>query len=232
MSIFNRIVGGRILVDVGHTTLEYRKGQLSRALPSGEYRRRSSAMYVTVDLREQLISVALQEVLTSDAIPIRVSMSMRIAVVDAVRYTEIADTPIAMVYLAAQIALRKVCAQVTANDLIARGDALDIAPVVVAARSVGATVGVEVRDVVVKDIVVPAEIRAAAMEMITAKARGQAKVESARAETAALRAMANAGRMLDASPALAQLRLVQSAPYGARVVLAVGGADPGQPSDD
>jgi len=50
-------------------------------------------------------------------------------------------------------------------------------------------------------------------------------VAIARAETAALRALANAGKLLDAHPALAQLRLVQQIPYGSRVVLALGGAD-------
>jgi hypothetical protein len=37
-------------------------------------------------------------------------------------------------------------------------------------------------------------------------------------------ALANAGKLLDAHPALAQLRLVQQVPYGSRV--AMGGADP------
>jgi hypothetical protein len=72
----------------------------------------------------------------------------------------------------------------------------------------------------------PAEIRAAAMQLVTAKTRGAAQLESARAETAALRALANAGKLLDAHPALAQLRLVQQIPCGSRVVLAMGGAVP------
>ncbi|MFZ2241671.1 MAG: slipin family protein, partial [Gordonia amarae] len=46
----------------------------------------------------------------------------------------------------------------------------------------------------------------------------------------ALRSMANAGRLLDAHPALAQLRMVQEVPYGTKVVLAVGAPD--TPADD
>jgi regulator of protease activity HflC (stomatin/prohibitin superfamily) len=83
-----------------------------------------------------------------------------------------------------------------------------------------------VLDAFVKDVIVPAEIRTAAMQLVTAKSRGAAQLEAARAETAALRALANAGKLLDAHPALAQLRLVQHVPYGSRVVLAMGGADP------
>ena len=47
-------------------------------------------------------------------------------------------------------------------------------------------------------------------------------LEEARAETAALRSLANGARLLDAHPALAQQRLVQSMPPGTRLVLALG----------
>ena len=73
--------------------------------------------------------------------------------------------------------------------------------------------------VVVKDVVLPAEIRSAAVDLITAKARGAARLEEARAETAALRALANAGRMLDGSPALARIRMIEAVPPGATIVL-------------
>ncbi len=225
MSIFNRFTRGHVTVDVGSVILEYRNGKQSRILPPGRHTRRRGAVYQTVDLRENLVPVALQEVLTSDGIPIRVSMTMRVTITDAVRFVERADFPVGVAYLAAQIALRELMAGVAADDLIRRGDAVDAAPIVAAARAAVADLGVAVHDVVIKDVVVPAEIRSAAMEIITAKARGQVKLEQARAETAALRALANAGRVLDASPALARLRLVQEVPYGARVVLSVGDAE-------
>ncbi|MEE3850019.1 slipin family protein [Gordonia sp. LSe1-13] len=224
MSLF-----ARVTVDPGHAVLEYREGKLARVLRPGVYSQRSDAGYVDVDLRERLVPVAPQEVLTSDAMSIRVSMSIRLAVVDPVAFSELAAEPISIVYVATQIALRQVCASVSADDLIGRGDALDTAPVRAAAVDAGAALGIDVRDVVVKDVIVPSEVRSAAIEVVTAKARGQAKLEAARAETAALRALANAGRLLDAHPALAQLRLVQAVPYGSRVVLSVDGAE--VPSD-
>lgn len=220
MSIFNRMS-----VDPGCVVLEYRGGSLSRVLQTGSYSPRSDAQYRVVDLRERLVPVALQEVLTSDAMSVRVSMTLRMVVTDAVAFTERAVDPIASVYLATQIALRAATASVSADDLIRRGDALDTGAIRSAAWAAGTEVGLQVRDVVVKDIVVPAEVRGAALEVITAKSRGLAKLEAARAETAALRSLANAGRLLDAHPALAQLRLIQAVPYGSRVVLSVDGAD-------
>lgn len=58
-----------------------------------------------------------------------------------------------------------------------------------------------------------------ATPIVAAKQRSQAQLEAARAETAALRSMANAARLLDDHPALARLRMIQAAPYGSKLVL-------------
>ncbi|MFC9979501.1 slipin family protein [Gordonia sp. NPDC127522] len=219
----------RIAVSPGHTVLAYR-GTAVQALPAGRHRVRKPDATFDIDLRERLIPVAPQEVLTADSMSVRVSMTLRACVIDAVAFVERSADPIGAVYLAAQVALREVCAGVGSDDLVRRGDTVDVTPIRAAAAEVAGTVGLEVLEVVIRDVIVPAEVRTAALEVITAKTRGQAKLEAARAETAALRALANAGRLLDAHPALAQLRLVESVPYGARVVLSVGGAE--VPSDD
>lgn len=214
----------RITVPPGHTVLAYR-GTAVQALPAGRHRVRKPDATFDVDLRERLIPVAPQEILTADSMSVRVSMTLRACVIDAAAFVERSADPIGAVYLAAQVALREVCAGVGSDDLIRRGDTVDVTPIRAAAAEVAGTVGLEVLEVVIRDVIVPAEVRTAALEVITAKTRGQAKLEAARAETAALRALANAGRLLDAHPALAQLRLVESVPYGARVVLSVGGAE-------
>jgi hypothetical protein len=83
-----------------------------------------------------------------------------------------------------------------------RSTRIDAVAIRDAARDAGSRTGVDVVDAYVKDVIVPAEIRTAAMQLVTAKARGAAQLEAARAETAALRALANAGKLLDAHPAL------------------------------
>lgn len=219
----------RITVPPGHTVLAY-WGSEVQTLPTGRHRVRKPDATLSVDLRERLIQVSPQEILTADSMAVRISMTLRARVIDAVAFVERASDPIGAVYLAAQIALREVCAGVESDDLVRRGDSVDVEPIRVAAARAAGTVGMDVLEVVVRDVIVPAEVRSAALEVITAKTRGLAKLEAARAETAALRALANAGRLLDAHPALAQLRLVESVPYGARVVLSVGGAE--APPDD
>ncbi|MGV9670764.1 slipin family protein [Gordonia sp. NPDC003504] len=212
----------KIVVPVGNCALEYRNGQLTRPLSPGTHLRRRHATYSWVDLREQVIAVATQEILTADTVSVRITMALRVNVVDAVAFVERSRDPWSAIYLAAQVALREVCASITVEDLLRRGGVVDVEAILGATRAIADGVGVAVHEVFVKDIIAPAEIRSAATELVVAKARGLAKLETARAETAALRSLANAGRLLDAHPALAQLRLVQEAPYGTKVVLSVG----------
>lgn len=215
----------RITVSAGQCALEYKDGTLGRVLPPGRHRIDVEASVVRVEMREQVLTLAPQEVLTSDAVTLRITVALQFKVRDAVAYVEAAADPMAAVYLAAQIALRDLAAAVTADEVMQRGNRIDADAIAAAARAAGARTGVQVIGAFVKDVIVPTEIRAAALQLATAKATGAAKLEAARAETAALRALANAGKLLDAHPALAQLQLIQHVPYGSKVVLALGSSD-------
>jgi len=73
-----------------------------------------------------------------------------------------------------------------------------------------AKLGVNVHSVEVKDVMFPAELKRAFADVLKAKQEGQAALERARGENAALRSLANAARVLDGNPALMNLRLMQS----------------------
>lgn len=212
------------------SAVEYRHGVLTRVLEPGRHQRRWGTRRVLVDRRESLLAVSPQEILTADAVSVRVSAAVRWAVSDPVAFLERTSDPEGTVYLAAQVALRDGLAALTIEDLVSRSATLSAQSITAAVAVVGDTVGIEVREVVVKDVIVPSELRAAAVELATARSRGQAQLEAARAETAALRSLANGARILDASPALTRLRLVQALPYGAQVVLRVGDVGAGEES--
>lgn len=211
-----------ITVPASTCVVRYHQGALAGVLPAGRHRRRWGASDVPVDLRRSWIQVAPQEIPSSDGIPVKVSAAVLHSVGDPVAYLELTDDPRATVYLAAQVALREALAGLTADELVQRQSVLPVRAMVEAVRSVAATVGVEVHEIVVKDVVLPPEIRSAALDLATAQKRAQVQLEAARAETAALRAQANAAKLLDDHPALAQLRLIQSAPCGTKLVIQVG----------
>lgn len=225
MNLTDLFLGREATVPVGYCALVYRAGAVANTLTPGRHRLRGEPLITFVDLRDRLITTAPQEITTAEAVTLRVTMSLHVRTVDPIAYIEVAKDPDAAVYLAAQIAVRDAVAGVTVEQLLARGTAIDLAPVRAAVDAAAAPVGLDVVGVAVKDILVPSEIRSAAMELMTAKARGAARLEEARAETASLRALANAGKMLDASPALAQLRMIQAAPHGSKIVLSIAGDD-------
>lgn len=210
--------------------IEYRHGLVERVLPSGRHPRRWRASYSPVDLREQLHPLAPQEVPVQDGVTVRVSAAVRWQVADPVAFEERTVDPVAAMHLATQVALREALGPLSLAEVAARGASVPLAGLRDAVASVSAEVGIHVIEVILRDVILPAEVRSAAMELVTARSRGQAQLEAARAETAALRSLANGARLLDDHPALARLRLVQSAPYGSQLVIRVGDTAPPGPA--
>lgn len=199
--------------------LERLDGRATRVLTAGRHPVRRRATYEVVDLRENLTALATQEIPTSDGMSVKVSAAVRWRVVDPVAHSELAVEAFSGVYLAVQVALREVVAGLAAETVATavRGDAFE--GVAGAVRSVAERVGIEVLGVDVKDVVLPAELRHARAELVLGRHRAQAKLEEARAETAALRSLANGAKLLADNPALARLRLVQSLPHGTTLEL-------------
>lgn len=197
----------------GERLLEQRPGHPTRALEPGKHRRRRGATYFPDDVRERLEQVSPQEVLTADGVAVKVTAVIRWSVIDAVQFTEHTAQPLAVVYLAVQVTLRDALVGVPVEEALTavRG----LGPSLTAtARAAAETVGIEVSDVAVKDVMLPVELRTAYASLVTAKQQAQVQLEHARAETAALRSLANAAKLLDDHPALARMRIVQAMPYG------------------
>lgn len=219
-----------VLVQRHEAALVVEDGRVTGVLGPGRHRRRRRTTYERVDVRERITTVPAQEVLTADTIAVKVSVALRWQVLDPIAYTGVADAE-AVVYLAVQIALRDQLSTREALDVVRSGRA-EVGPELLeAARLAAAGVGISVEDLVIKDIVLPSEVRAAYAEVIAARQRGQVQLEAARAESAALRSLANAARLLDEHPALARLRLVQAATPGSTLVLDVSGRGADRPQD-
>lgn len=112
-------------------------------------------------------------------------------------------------YNIAQLALRNVVSGIAAEALLMQR--LDIAPQLLArVQPDTAKIGIIVHAVDVKDVMLPAELKRAYGDVLKAKQEGQAALERARGESAALRNLANAARVLEGNPALMNLRVLQS----------------------
>ncbi|HSV37566.1 MAG TPA: slipin family protein [Nocardioidaceae bacterium] len=210
-----------LTVNAHESVLEYRDGTLSRVLEPGRYRVRTRTSYVRLDRREQVGQTAPQDVLTADGVSLKVTAAFLWTIGDPQAYHELAAQPTGVVYLAVQVALREALATLTVEEVLTTGRRAIVEAVTSTSAAAGREVGVDVREVVLKDVILPPDLRSAYAEEITARQRGKAQLEAARAETAALRSLANGAKLLADNPALAKLRLVQALPYGSTLKITV-----------
>jgi hypothetical protein len=105
-----------------------------------------------------------------------------------------------------------------------------------AAAARAAEIGVDILEVQVRDVMLPGEVKRSYAAVLVARKEGEAALERARAETAALRSLANAGRTVADNPGLLQLRILQElgASSGNTVVFGApeAGLAPHHPRDD
>ncbi|WOP17833.1 SPFH domain-containing protein [Raineyella sp. LH-20] len=217
------LFGRRVTLAPWERAVTHRDGVISQELGPGRYRlpRRTTAMIL--DVRPRQLVVNAQEILTTDAVSVRVSAVADVTVTDArAAVTESPDCD-AVLYQAIQLALREAITTRTLTEVLADRAAMSSA-LLTPARSAATRVGLDVSMVAVRDLTLAQDARAVLAEAALEAQRSKAVLERARAEVAATRAMANAARILADNPALLQLRMAQSP--GATVVVNTGIAQP------
>ena len=179
-----------------------------------------------LDGRPTSITVPGQEILTSDGVALRVSLTARYVVADPVAAVTGDQSYVSALYTLLHGALREAIAGRSADEILAARTELGPAVGGIVASEL-ARIGVELLGVDVRDVMVPAELKRAFAGIVAARREGEAAVERARGETAALRGLANAGRLLEDNPGLLQLRILQqlAASSGNTIVLGWPGAE-------
>jgi hypothetical protein len=128
--------------------------------------------------------------------------------VDASKAVNEVDSYVQALYLTLQLALRAAVGERRIEEVLeARGDIGR--EVLLRAKEPVARFGLELRSVEVKDVMFPGDLKKIFAQVVQAQKEGQAALEKARGETAALRNLANAARLVEGNPALMQLRALQ-----------------------
>lgn len=188
-------------------------------LGPGRHRVPAEAWTELVELREQAGELGLQEIPAADGIGVKVSLMYRWQVTDPLLFRQATGEPERALHQSLQVALRELTATIAVEQVAETLRSTAGPALVSAVRPAMERYGIALLSVDVRDVLLPAEVRVAQTAVLTARLSGQAKLEAARGETAALRALANAAAMLAENPALAQLRLVQELPVGSTVEL-------------
>jgi regulator of protease activity HflC (stomatin/prohibitin superfamily) len=219
----------RVVVFEYERGLRYDNGRFAGVVEPGTYlllERRSRIR--KIDVRPDTITVPGQEVITSDGVSLRISLAAQYVVVDpAVAINEHQNYHSAL-YVALQVALREVVAATDVDSLLEQRAAIG-GRVEELARDEIVRLGVRLESVEAKDLMFSGDLRKAFAQVVTARKEGLAALERARGETAALRNLANAARVLDANPALMQLRVLQQIGGTAGNTIVLGLPGSGQP---
>ena len=181
--------------------LHYKNGKFQEVLTPGAYRWFQPGHEVRLlDRRRQLEIIPGQEVLTQDNVGVKISLVAEYRIDDpVVAMREVEDTA-AYLHAAAQVAIREAVGKRGLDELLGDRTAI-VAEVQESAVGAMKPMGVEVTSVQLRDIMLGKELRAGYAAVLAARKEGEAALERARGETAALRSLANAARMIkDGAP--------------------------------
>lgn len=195
-------------VQRSHVGVWFQDGEYVDTLPPGEYafwKNVADSKVVEVDIREQALDVAGQEIMTADKVTLRMNALVTYRVVDARKAVMVSEGATQSLYREAQLALRGVVGTrdldtfLTDKDAV-RGEFED------QVRQRAGELGLEVVSVGVRDVILPGDMKELMNKVTEAKKAAEANLISRREETAAMRSQANTARLLADNPTLMRLR--------------------------
>ena len=196
----------------GAVALRYVDGTLDAVLGAGRHAAwnvRRKVTFAVIDLREKLLHVAGQEVMTKDRVTLRLNLSASYRVADPKRLATVARDPEQVLYLAVQLAAREAVATHLLDELLGGRDALSAAIAPEIARR-AAAIGLDLLAFGVKDVVLPGDMKTLLNRVIEATKEAEANVILRREETAATRSMAQTAKVLAENPILVRLKELEA----------------------
>jgi regulator of protease activity HflC (stomatin/prohibitin superfamily) len=192
----------------GQAGLVYVEGELSEVVGPGQYVYWSVGKAVTfsvVEMRESVLDVTGQEIMTQDKVTLRVNAALTYRVVDARKATcEVSDFTQTL-YRDAQLALREVIGTRELDSLLTEKD--------VASQELRDSVqlratdfGVSVVSLGIKDLILPGEMKELLNKVTEARKAAEAAVITRREETSAVRSQLNSAKLMEGNPTLMRLR--------------------------
>ena len=190
--------------------LRYVRGRFISVVGPGQYWHLNLFTAIRkLDIRPRFVSITGQEVLSSDGVALKVSLAANFEVAAPnVAVNSVQDYQQAL-YLELQLVLREIMGAADIDTILSSRDELS-SRLMAATEAKAKKIGLKLISVNLKDIMFPGRLKEVFAQVVNAKKEGLAALERARGETAALRSLANAAKMIERNPNLMSLRLVQS----------------------
>jgi regulator of protease activity HflC (stomatin/prohibitin superfamily) len=190
--------------------LKYTRGRYVGTLDAGQYWIVTNFSSIApIDVRPEFITIQGQDVLSADGVTLKVSIAAEFQVTDpniAINKNASFRTSL---YLSLQMSLREIVSQQKIDALLENRAGVSTKLMELTSRK-AAELGLQLISADVKDWMFAGEMKKAFAQVVKAQKEGQAALERARGETAALRSLANAARTMDDNPNLLHLRALQA----------------------
>jgi regulator of protease activity HflC (stomatin/prohibitin superfamily) len=165
----------------------------------------ADARVVELDTREAQIDVSGQEIMTLDKVTLRMNALVTYVIKDARRAVSAASDVRQSLYREVQLALRAVIGGRELDSFLTGKD--DVAQELEQqVREQAAALGLEVRSLGIKDVILPGEMKDLMNRVTEAKKEAEANLIARREETAAMRSQVNTAKLLADNPTLMRLR--------------------------
>ena len=190
--------------------LKYTRGKFTSVVEPGQYWYMPFfTSILKLDVRPRFVSITGQEVLSSDGVTLKVSLAANFEIVEPdVAINKVKNFQEAL-YLELQLALREIIGTVDIDTVLSGRNEISKKLMDMTEPRI-ADLGLGLISVNLKDIMFPGKLKEMFAQVVNAKQEGLAALEKARGESAALRNLANAAKMIEGNPNLMQLRLIQA----------------------
>ncbi|MBF0502334.1 MAG: slipin family protein [Candidatus Riflebacteria bacterium] len=197
-----------VQIEEGETCLYFKDGVLDSELAPGFYsfwKDVCTVKFHKIDLREKLLDMSGQEIITSDKVTLRLNAVISYRVSDARKSIEISDAPDQALYRESQLILRSAVGSRKLDDILSEKDAL-ANEIVELLKSKADKFGLSIVYFGIKDLILPGDIRELMNKVVAAQKEAEANQIVRREETAATRSQCNTAKMLEQNPTLMRLR--------------------------
>ena len=207
--LWERFIGVVTIYDY-ETGLRYNQGKFDKELGPGKYYYFiPETEIMTEDTRLRSLTAAGQEILTKDNVNIKISMVMSWCLTDFLKSQNASQYYYTDLYDAFQMAIRQSVEEYELDELLANRN-IAVEKIMEVLKPLAEDLGVEVKAVGVRDIMLPAALKRAYSGALEARKDAEREIEKARGEQAVLRKLSNLAKMVEDNPGLMQLRTLQA----------------------
>jgi len=200
------------LIAEGFTGLYIKDGQYIETLVPGRYafwRNLAQVSVTPVDLREQVLDVSGQELMTADKVTLRLNALVTYRVVDPLKATNVTGDVKQALYREVQLALRAVVGLRSIDALLEEKDGVGQELDALVRRRAD-DFGLAIETVGIRDVILPGDMRDLLNKVTEAKKAAEANLITRREETAAMRSQANTAKLMENNPTLMRLRELEA----------------------